>query len=247
VDSCPQSSSLNVFWSGSTLSVSYSRWLTFPSAPKSLPTLVSWQIWIARNRAIFDARPPSQQEVFQKILVSINWKHPLQKAPKLDICDLHFLNGYTVSWFDGAALLGGDCCGAGGVFKSHPSRLTLWYLNCGVGTNNKAELMGLWAALYLASCWSINLLHVLGDSRIIIDWISKKSDLQIVHNDSWKVKVKELSKTFTDVNYLHIPRSLNAEADALSKLALKGVVGRLMVFHRDRGIESPSTSINVFE
>jgi hypothetical protein len=96
-------------------------------------------------------------------------------------------------------------------------------------------------------CWSINLLHVLGDSRLIIDWISKKSDLQTVHNESWKVKVLELSKNFTDVNYLHIPRSLNAEADALSKLALKGVVGRLTVFHRDRGIESPSTSINVFE
>ena len=57
----------------------------------------------------------------------------------------------------------------------------------------------------------------------------------------------ELSKTFADVNFHHIPRSLNREADALSKRALKEAVGRLSVFHRDRGIESPITSINVFE
>jgi ribonuclease HI len=141
----------------------------------------------------------------------------------------------------------GGCCGARGLFKTHPSRVTFWFLNCGARTNNRVELLGLWAALYLAFVWSIIHLHVLGDSRIIIDWISQKSKLQSVHNDRWMDKILELAKTFTDVSFHHIPRSLNREADALSKRALKGVVGRLTIFHRDRGIESPSTSINVFE
>jgi len=57
----------------------------------------------------------------------------------------------------------------------------------------------------------------------------------------------ELSKSFADVNFHHIPRSHNREADALSKRALKEKVGRLSVFHRDRGIVSPISSINVFE
>jgi len=166
---------------------------------------------------------------------------------KLNVCDLNLLDGYTLACFDGATLSNGGCCGAGGFFKTHPSRITMWFLNCGVGTNNKAKLLGLWAALYLASSWSISHLKVLGDSRIIIDWISHKSKLNSVHIDSWKTKTMELTNSFADINFHHIPRSQNREADALSKRALKEAVGRLSVFHRDNGIESPITSLNVFE
>jgi ribonuclease HI len=239
--------SLQLIWNGNTLSNSYTRWLEQPTAPKSLPALVSWQIWIARNRAIFDSRPPTLQSVVQKLLGTYNWKQPPPRPLKLSVCDVHCLDGYTVAYFDGAARASGDCCGAGGLYKSHSSRVTYWYLNCGAGTNNRAELLGLWAALYLASVWSISHLHVLGDSRLIIDWISQKSKLQSVHNDSWMDKSLKLVKTFSEVSFHHIPRSFNTEADVLSKRALKGAVGRLSMFHRDGGIESPSTSINVFE
>jgi ribonuclease HI len=185
--------------------------------------------------------------VLQKILSSFHWKQTIHKPLFLKVCDFNTLDGYTVACFDGAALSSGGCCGAGGFFKTHTSRITLWFLNCGVGTNNKAELLGLWAALYLASSWSISHLHVLGDSRIIIDWISLKAKFQSVHNENWMDKTMELSRTFADVNFHHIPRSLNREADALSKRALSEAVGRLSVFHRDCGEESPVTSINVFE
>jgi hypothetical protein len=60
-------------------------------------------------------------------------------------------------------------------------------------------------------------------------------------------KTRELSKLFSDINFLHVPRSHNREADALSKRALNEVVGRLSVYHCDRGIESPISSINIFE
>jgi hypothetical protein len=81
---------LHLIWSGTTLSISYTRWLAQASAPKSLPALVSWQIWNARNRAIFDPVLLHQQVVFQKVLVTFNWKQPLQSPPKLNVCDLHF-------------------------------------------------------------------------------------------------------------------------------------------------------------
>jgi hypothetical protein len=57
----------------------------------------------------------------------------------------------------------------------------------------------------------------------------------------------ELSKSFADINFQHIPRTQNKEADVLSKRALKEPVGRLSVFHRDDEKESPITSLNVFE
>jgi hypothetical protein len=52
---------------------------------------------------------------------------------------------------------------------------------------------------------------------------------------------------FRDVKFRHISRVHNNEADALSKRALSGVVGRLSIFHSENGIESPTTFINLFE
>ena len=154
--------------------------------------------------------------------------------------------GSTLVCFDGVALSNGLCCGAGGTFKSHPSRITKWFLNCGVGSNTKDELMGLWASLTLASCWSLNHLLVLGDSRVIIDWINHKCNLHSIHIEGWKQKTRELSNLFTDINFQHISTSHNTKADALSKRALGEVIGRLSVFHCDKGEESPITSFNIF-
>jgi ribonuclease HI len=162
-------------------------------------------------------------------------------------CEFKMAEGYTLACFDGAAQSNGLCCGAGGTFKTHPSRITKWFINCGAGTNTKAELLGLWASLTLASFWSLNHLHVLGDSRVIIDWINHNCNLHSVHIEGWKQKTQELSKIFTDINFHHIPRSHNTEADALSKRALSEVVGRLSVYHCDRGKESPISFINIFE
>jgi len=154
--------------------------------------------------------------------------------------------GSTLACFDGAALSNGLCCEARGTFKSHPSRITKWFLNCGVGTNTKAELMGLWASLTLASCWSINHLHVLGDSSVIINWINLNCNLRSIHIEGWKQKTRELSNFFTDIKFQHISRSHNSEVDTLSKRALGKVIGRLSVFHCDKGEESPITSFNIF-
>jgi ribonuclease HI len=140
----------------------------------------------------------------------------------------------------------GSCCGAGGFFRAHQSRITKWILNCGPGTNTKAELMGLWVSLFLASEWSINHLLVRGDSKVIIDWISQKSKLSAIHVDSWKQKTMDLAKAFTNIRFQHIPRAFNGEADALSKRALKEEAGNLLIFHIDSGIESQISTYSIF-
>lgn len=239
--------SLSFSWSGISFSDSYSRWLDSPSAPKSLPAIISWQIWTDRNRATFDSSPPHSHAASLKVLARFHWNLRQLKTSSPKVCDINLLRDYTVVFFDGAAMSGGGNCGAGGIFKTHPNRTTKWFLNCGEGSNNKAELMGLWASLYLASRWSLIHIHVLGDSRLIIDWISHKSKLQSVHYSCWKEKSMALLSSFSDVKFNHISRSFNGEADALSKRALNEVVGRLSVFHMDRGTVSPISSINVFE
>lgn len=143
--------SLSLAWSGTSFSHSFTRWLALSSAPKILPVLVCWQIWSARNRAIFYSCPPSSHAVFHKVLASFHWKQPSLKSSSPNVCDFNLIEDYTVAFFDGAALSSGGSCGAGGFFKTHPFRTTMWFLNCGEGTNNKAELLGLWASLPLVS------------------------------------------------------------------------------------------------
>ena len=90
-----------------------------------------------------------------------------------------------MAFFDGAALENGECCGAGGFFKSHATRITKWFLNCGAGSNTKAELLGLWVTLTLATLWSIEKSLNLGDSKVIIDWIKQQAQLHAVNIECW--------------------------------------------------------------
>jgi ribonuclease HI len=99
-----------------------------------------------------------------------------------------------------------ECCGAGGIIKTHESKIMKWFINCGAGTNTKAKLMGLWATLTMATHWSIKKLQVLGDSKVIIDWINLKGHLHAVNFEGWKLKTKELATTFQDINFQHIYR-----------------------------------------
>jgi ribonuclease HI len=159
---------------------------------------------------------------------------------KKDI-DLRLPEGHTLACFDGAALSTGLCCGAGGFFRSHHLRITKWFLNCGSGSNTKAELMGLWATLSLAFSWSISHLMVRGDSSVIIDWINQKTELHSVQIEGWKQKTLDLSVRFISLNCQHFSRSFNHESDALSELA-----GELSIFHCENGTESPISVINIF-
>ena len=156
---------------------------------------------------------------------------------QIKVCDFQLTDSTILVCFDGAALSSGLCCGARGTFRAHQKRTTKWCLNCGAGTNNKAELLGLWVSLSLAKFWNLNHILVLGDSKLIIDWINQNCKLNSVHLEGWKQETLKLSNNFSDIHFSHIPRTHNRAADALSKRALSGVVGRLSVYHCDKGVE----------
>jgi ribonuclease HI len=239
--------SLNLQWNGSTVSDCFTVWSFEKSVPVSLAALACWHIWIERNKVIFEDRSPSLFSVVHRILDSFSWQPVTQKVFPNKVCEISQAEGYTLACFDGAAQSNGLCCGAGGTFKTHPSRITKWFINCGAGSNTKAELMGLWVTLTLATIWSINKLQILGDSKVIIDWINQIGNLQAVNIDCWKQKMKDLAKNFKDISFQHIYRVHNKEADLLSKRVLNEIEGRLTVYHRDNGEESPLSILNIFE
>jgi hypothetical protein len=165
---------LNRSWTGNTLSDCLKSWYLDKSVPSHIAAYIIWYIWQERNKALFEDSSPSSQAVIYKILAlspcSIS---PKDKPPK-DIL-ISYRKDSTLAWFDGAAKSDGSICGAGGIIKVQEATVYRWTLNCGKGTNTKAELLGAWASLWLVDYLSLPDLHLLGDSKVVIDWLTKRA------------------------------------------------------------------------
>jgi ribonuclease HI len=88
------------------------------------------------------------------------------------------------------------------------------------GTNTRAELLGAWATLHLASRLNIEVLQILGDSRTIIEWLNNRGKLQAISLMAWKDIIRLLQPTFKKLSYKHIYREHNKTTDQLSKATL---------------------------
>jgi len=71
--------------------------------------------------------------------------------------------------------------------------------------------------LTLAKLWDINRLNVLGDSKVIIDWLNQKTNLHATEIEGWLHRTKSIISDFQENRYTHILREYNKEADILSK------------------------------
>jgi ribonuclease HI len=141
----------------------------------------------------------------------------------------------AIAWFDGATQQRGEKSGVGGKIMINNNTSYLWTFNCGQGTNTRAELLGAWASLTLAIRLSISDLLLLGDSKIVIEWLNKRGTIQAVALESWKERILETLPLFRNISYAHIYREENKEADRLSKLALSNLPGSI-AFTRGRTV-----------
>jgi ribonuclease HI len=136
--------------------------------------------------------------------------------------------------------------GVGGVIKISEQCCFKWILNCGPGTNTRAELLGAWALLTLASRLSIQAIHVQGDSKIIIDWLRDKGRLQVVSLDCWKDRLLGLIKQFHNISFAHVYREDNKVADNLSKQALLKDPGKIIYFQCVEEHEGPQMFLDLY-
>jgi ribonuclease HI len=114
------------------------------------------------------------------------------------------------------------------------------------GTNTRAELLGVWATLILATRLDMKDLQVYGDSKIVIDWLNCRGNLQVISLVGWKDRIKELATSFRTIRFAHIYREQNREADALSKKALQIPEGKIMYNKWIEGHEGPSLFLHLF-
>ena len=75
--------------------------------------------------------------------------------------------------------------------------------------------MGLWGLLHFATCLSINKMMVVGDSKVAIEWINDKSNLNQLYLDTSKGKIRRLKDNLEVIKCMHVQKKYNFEADFL--------------------------------
>ena len=155
-------------WTPSDFITVAETWGKKPGKYKHLPFYFIWEVWLARNRHIFQDAPFIIANTYYAIVKWIDGLPPLQEK----VVDGSIrLRPHEISipafFFDGACADGIIGCGAW-VKLSQGERIH-YYWNGGTGTNNLAKIMAIWDAL-LAAC-HLNLPHIsfYGDSKLIID------------------------------------------------------------------------------
>jgi ribonuclease HI len=98
----------------------------------------------------------------------------------------------------------------------------------------------------MAQRLSISDIHIMGDSKIIIDWLNDIGSLQVISIDCWKDRVRELIKQFSVITFAHVYREENQEADFLSKQALMERPGAIAFYQWNEGHEGPRTYIKMY-
>lgn len=129
----------------------------------------------------------------------------------------------AVIYFDGAA--SGGHCAAGGIIHLNPDHYFTLKLNCGRGSNMKAEILRLWCVMMVASCFGLSNVAIFGDSRVTINWDWGEHKMDNLPLSHWCSRIRVLINYFEHITLQHIYRQFNHRADILSKEAYGGDVG----------------------
>jgi hypothetical protein len=95
-------------WVGTSVSDCFNEWSLKKAAPVSLAAIVCWNIWLERNKVIFEDHTPSQLSVVKRISVSFSWQPAVTKNIPRRVCDFIHIEGATMACFDGALSLPGS-------------------------------------------------------------------------------------------------------------------------------------------
>jgi ribonuclease HI len=155
-------------------------------------------------------------------------------------------NDLVVGFFDGSSSSNGSVCASGVVIKMLNGTTHLIRFNSGEGLNSKEELLGLWALLFISSQLNIHQLQVCGDSKLIIDWALNKSAFKVINLEFWQLKVDNLCKKISRLDFYHIYREFNYQADLLANQASSLPEGRIFFQSSMNGVLGNVDSILVF-
>jgi ribonuclease HI len=114
-----------------------------------------------------------------------------------------------------------------------------------VGQTREQELLGAWSTLALVERLVIYDIHIMGDSKIVIDWLNKIGDLRVASLEAWKERIVDLCSHFRSISFEHIYRERNQEADNLSKQAFHSVRGNITYNFWVEGHKGPTLYLSL--
>ena len=136
---------------------------------RSLPIIVLWYIWKARNLCCFDDKVLSPYQVSSLCLGCLN-SFPQDKIIRIRQVEAEVIDKtYPWGYFDGLASGDPKICGVGGVLFISDDHFYTFKAGLGFGTNKYAELIGLKLLLTLSLEHNYKHLQIFGDSQLVIN------------------------------------------------------------------------------
>lgn len=207
-------------WEGIDINHAWESWYYNHKLSKlqSLPIITCWYIWLARNRMIFDDKPPNWPHIISLITAAYHSlpdpPQPRNRSPR----DPPPINRSTPwAFFDGSAQQQG--CGGGFLLYKNEQHFYKVKMGLGPGTNNFAEIISLRHLLHFALGHNCLHIHIFGDSKIIIDWFNNTTECHTHTLLNILEDINILKAQFIDISCQHIYREHNCSADQLSKEA----------------------------
>jgi len=183
--------------------------------------IISWGIWLARNKGIFKEVSSSPSLIAAKC-ASIYSLLPSSDHTQTirNIITEQIRHDIPWAYFDGASDAQ-NRCGSGLVIHINDNRSLKASVGIGSGTNNFAELLSL---KYLL-CWLIHLgigsVQIFGDSMNAINWFNNTQRCRSHVLIPILEEIQLLKLSFVLINVCHIYRERNTTADLLSKEGLQ--------------------------
>eukprot|EP00253_Pinus_taeda_P017420 PITA_17420 len=213
-------------WEGSNVQEAWQKW--WQSHPngnlRNLPLIISWGIWIARNKSIFqDKSTPSAITASQSTAIFSCIPEPKEGQSQRIIPELQITKGIPWAFFYSASQ--NNIAGAGLVIFESSSHVLKASVGLGTGSNNFAELL----ALKFLICWLIQRhtfsIQIYGDSQNVIRWVNGQSTCRNLILKQILGEILRLKSHFHVFSLRHIFREKNELADNLSKDGLSQVLG----------------------
>lgn len=139
-------------------------------------------------------------------------------------------NDAGILYIDGASFGNPGPSGVGIVLVVDGQIVVTRASDIGYGTNNRAEYTALLEGLRVARDHGVKDLTVRSDSQLLVRQMQGAYKVKHKGLVPLRIEAESLVREFERVRFEHIPRELNEEADALSKMGaeeaqLRGVTG----------------------
>ena len=188
---------------------------------RALPLIITWGIWIARNRLIFDDKWTEPDIVAAQCIGTLQHFPQLKNTkPKRRVGVLELDKSIPWAFFDGPAQGNPLICGGGGIIYWSDQSFLVSRAGLGEGSNNYAEVMSLKLILLLAVEKNIRKINIMGDSLLIINWANKHSECHTLRLRPILEEIHLLVTRFDHISFSHVYREQNELADKVSKEAM---------------------------